>query len=134
MSMKRIYKGVKAFKEGYFQKEEDLYKKLAEGQSPDTLFFSCSDSRVDPNLITQSKPGELFIVKNVGNIVPSCSPQWKKSGAAAAIEYALVFMNITDIVVCAHSDCGAMKALYKNAEDFKSSPHLKDWIDTALNR
>ena len=129
--MERLYKGVKKFKETYFPKEEALFKRLAEGQSPDTLFFSCSDSRIDPNIITQSKPGELFIVKNIGNIVPSCSPQWKKSGAAAAIEYALVFMNITNIIVCAHSDCGAMKALYMDAESFKESPHLKEWIDTA---
>ena len=129
--MEQLYKGVKKFKETYFPKEEALFKRLAEGQSPDILFFSCSDSRIDPNIITQSKPGKLFIVKNVGNIVPSCSPQWKKSGAAAAIEYAMVFMKITDIIVCAHSDCGAMKALYMDAESFKESPHLKEWIDTA---
>jgi carbonic anhydrase len=129
--MERLYKGVKKFKESYFPKEEALFKRLADGQSPDTLFFSCSDSRIDPNVITQSKPGELFIVKNIGNIVPSCSPQRKENSAAAAIEYALVFMDVTDIVVCAHSDCGAMKALYKKAEDFKESPHLKEWIDTA---
>ncbi len=130
--MDKLYRGIKKFQENYFQEEEAMFKELAQGQSPDVLFFSCSDSRVDPNIITQSKPGELFIVKNVGNIVPSCSPKWKMSGAAAAIEYAMVFMDITNIVVCAHSDCGAMKALYKNAEDFKESPHLKEWIDTAL--
>ena len=129
--MERLYKGVKKFKEVYFPEEEALFKELAKGQSPDTLFFSCSDSRIDPNIITQSKPGELFIVKNIGNIVPPCRPQWKKSSAAAAIEYALVFMNITNIVVCAHSDCGAMKALYMKAEDFKELSHLKEWIDTA---
>jgi carbonic anhydrase len=129
--MERLHKGVKSFKTVYFPEEEALFKELAKGQSPDTLFFSCSDSRIDPNIITQSKPGELFIVKNIGNIVPPCTQQWKKSGSAAAIEYALVFLNIANIVVCAHSDCGAMKALYMKAEDFKELPHLKEWIDTA---
>ncbi len=130
--MDKLYRGIKKFQEGYFLKEEAMFKELAKGQSPDVLFFSCSDSRVDPNIITQSKPGELFIVKNIGNIVPACNPHLKEDCTAAAIEFALLMLNITNIVVCAHSDCGAMKALYKDDKEFENSPNLKGWIDTAL--
>lgn len=128
--MKRLIKGLKTFQKEHFKKEADFFKKLAGGQAPDVLFFACSDSRVDPNLITQSKPGELFIVKNVGNIIPAKSPRWKQSCTAATIEFALIVLKVTDIVVCGHSDCGALKALYFEDRDFKDMPNLKDWIST----
>lgn len=129
--MERLFKGIQKFQQLHYNKEKEFYTKIAKGQSPDVLFFTCSDSRVDPNLITQSKPGELFIVKNVGNIVPPCDTLRKKTCTAAAIEFALLVLKVTDIVVCGHSDCGAMKALYYDDADFCDMPNLKDWVDTA---
>lgn len=129
--MHRLIKGIQKFQQSYFKKEEQHFSKLSKGQSPDVLFFACSDSRVDPNLLTQSKPGELFIVKNVGNIIPANNPFWKKSCTAAAIEFALGVLNISDIVVCGHSDCGALKALYYDKKDLSGMPNLRDWVETA---
>lgn len=131
--MERLFKGIKKFQQEHFKKEEEFFSKISKNQSPDVLFFTCSDSRVDPNLITQSKPGELFIVKNVGNIVPACNTMRKKTCTAAAIEFALLMLKVTDIVVCGHSDCGALKALYYDEKDFGEMPNLKDWVDTASN-
>lgn len=129
--MDRLYKGIKKFQETYFRKEESMFEQLGKGQSPDVLFFSCSDSRVDPNIITQSKPGEIFVVKNVGNIIPACNPHAKKSCTAAAIEFCLLMLDINEIVVCGHSDCGAMKALFKDDSTLEDAPNLKDWLETA---
>lgn len=126
----RLFKGVRKFHEMH-KEEADFYGKLAEGQSPDVLFFACSDSRVDPNLITQSRPGELFIVKSIGNIIPSESTPHKKSCAAAAIEFSLMILNVKHIIVCGHSDCGAIRAFYYEEKDFDGMPNLKNWISTA---
>jgi len=86
----RLYKGIHKFQESYFKKEEDFFKRLSEKQTPDVLFITCSDSRVDPNLVTQSKPGELFIVRNVGNIIPPYDAIKDKNSIAAAIEFAVL--------------------------------------------
>ncbi len=131
--MDRLLNGIKDFQLNYYKEEEESFKALAKGQSPEVLFFACSDSRVDPNMITQSKPGDLFIVRNVGSIVPDCGPHWKKSCTGAAIEFALQSLSVSDIVVCGHSDCGAMKALYQDPDSFKDSPNLKEWVDTAAH-
>ncbi|MFQ5735583.1 MAG: carbonic anhydrase [Thermodesulfobacteriota bacterium] len=130
--MDRLYKGIRKFQQEHFRQEEEFYNNLARGQAPDTLFFTCSDSRVDPNIITQSKPGELFIVKNVGNIIPVCNDLYKKTCTAAAIEFALIMLNIADIVVCGHSSCGAVRAMFRDARDFNGMDNLKEWVDTAL--
>jgi carbonic anhydrase len=130
--MDRLLNGIKEFQLNYYKEQEESFKALASSQSPEALFFSCSDSRVDPNVITQSKPGDLFIVKNVGSIIPDCGPHWKKSCTGAAIEFALAALSVSDIVVCAHSDCGAMKALYKEPEAFKDTPNLLEWVNTAI--
>ncbi|MDP2688505.1 MAG: carbonic anhydrase, partial [Deltaproteobacteria bacterium] len=113
------------------RREEKFFLDLAKGQAPDTLFFTCSDSRVDPNLITQSKPGELFIVKNVGNIIPLCNDLFKKTCTAAAIEFALNLLNISSIVVCGHSSCGGVRAMFRDPKDFTGMENLKEWIATA---
>lgn len=131
--MQRLYKGIQKFQQLHHKKDEEFYSELSKGQSPDVLFFACSDSRVDPNLITQSKPGELFIVKNVGNIIPANGPRWNKSCTAAAIEFSLLVLKVPDIVICGHSDCGAMKALYYDEKDFSEMPNLRDWVNTAKN-
>ncbi len=130
--MEKLYKGVHKFQKSYFKKEEDFFNRLSESQMPEVLFITCSDSRVDPNLVTQSKPGELFIVRNVGNIIPPYNAIKDKNSVAAAIEFAAMELKVKDIIVCGHSNCGAMKALYKKDEDFASMPHLGDWLKIAM--
>jgi len=129
--VKRLYKGIHKFQESYFKKEEDFFKRLSKGQKPEVLFITCSDSRIDPNLVTQSKPGELFIVRNVGNIVPPYGAIKDKNGVAAAIEFAVLSLKVKDIIVCGHSNCGAMQALYKDERELENMPHLKNWLRLA---
>ena len=129
--MDRLYRGIRKFQETRYKQEAEFFKELGKNQSPDVLFFTCSDSRVDPNLITQSKPGELFIVKSVGNIVPPNETMRKKTCTAAAIEFAIMKLKVTDVVVCGHSDCGALKALWSDEKELSDMPNLKDWVSTA---
>ncbi|TAN39451.1 MAG: carbonic anhydrase [Nitrospirae bacterium] len=130
--MEKLYKGIHTFGEAYFKKEEDFFKRLSEGQEPEVLFITCSDSRVDPNLVTQSRPGELFIVRNVGNIVPPYEAIKDKNSVAAAIEFAVLSLKVKDIIICGHSNCGAMKALLSDEKEFSQMPHLWEWLQLAM--
>jgi len=129
--MEKLYKGIHKFQESYFKKEKEFFRRLSKGQKPEVLFITCADSRIDPNLVTQSKPGELFIVRNVGNIIPPYDAIKDKNSVAAAIEFAILDLKVTDIIVCGHSNCGAMQALYKDKREFNNMPHLKDWLKIA---
>ncbi len=128
--MERLYKGIHRFQESYFKKEKDFFKNISKRQTPDVLFLTCSDSRVDPNLVTQCKPGELFIVRNVGNIIPPYDAIKDKNSVAAAIEFAVLVLKVKDIIVCGHSNCGAMEAIFR--DEFDNMPHLRDWLRLAL--
>ena len=130
--MERLYRGIRKFQQEKFLPDSQFYANLANGQSPDTLFFTCSDSRMDPNLITQSRPGELFIVRNIGNIIPVCNDLHKKTCTAAATEFALNLLKISTIIVCGHSTCGAVKAMFLDDKEFSEMTNLKEWIDTAI--
>jgi len=130
--MEKLYKGIHTFGEAYFKKEEDFFRRLSEGQEPEVLFITCSDSRVDPNLVTQSRPGELFIVRNVGNIVPPYEAIKDKNSVAAAIEFAVISLKVKDIIICGHSNCGAMKALLLDEKEFTQMPHLREWLELAM--
>ncbi|MFH9004980.1 carbonic anhydrase [Streptomyces afghaniensis] len=105
------------------------YRKLAEGQYPEALFITCSDSRVIPALITGARPGEIFELRNAGNIVPPYGRPGA-SGEAATIEYALEVLGVQDIVVCGHSHCGAMGAL-KSGDDLSALPGVDAWLHIA---
>ena len=129
--MDRLYKGIWNFQKSYFRNEEDFFRRLSEGQSPEVLFITCADSRVDPNLVTQSRPGELFIVRNVGNIIPPYDAIKDKNSVAAAIEFAVLDLRVKDIIICGHSDCGAMQALYRDEKEFNNMPHLREWLQLA---
>ncbi|MDQ1045359.1 carbonic anhydrase [Streptomyces sp. V4I2] len=109
--------------------EHDEYRKLAEGQYPEALFITCSDSRVIPALITGARPGEIFELRNAGNIVPSYG-QYGAGGEAATIEYALEVLGVQDVVVCGHSHCGAMGAL-KSGDDLAALPGVGAWLEVA---
>lgn len=130
--MKKLYRGIHKFQKSYFKKEADFFRRLSEGQKPEVLFITCSDSRVDPNLVTQSRPGELFIVRNVGNIIPPYDAAGHKNSIAAAIEFAVLDLQVKDIIVCGHSHCGAMQALYKDDRCFANMPHLREWLSLIL--
>ncbi len=130
--MERLYKGIRRFQESFFKKEEDFFKRLSNSQDPDVLFITCADSRVDPALVTQSKPGELFILRNVGNIIPPHDALKDNNSTAAAIEFAVLVLKVSDIIVCGHSNCGAMKALNKDDMELDTMPHLKDWLKLAM--
>jgi carbonic anhydrase len=125
MIMEKLITGVARFQqEGYAQNQE-LFVSLATGQQPEALFITCSDSRVDPNLITQTQPGDLFICRNAGNIVPPHT--MPGGGNTATIEYAVVVLAVPHIIVCGHTDCGAMKGAM-NPELLAELPHVSHWL------
>lgn len=130
--MQKLVEGVHRFQAGEFGRYRELFRKLArEGQKPHTLFITCSDSRVLAELITQSQPGDLFVVKNVGNIVPPGHVTGSTNSTAAAIEFAVEILRVSDIVVCGHSQCGAMDALMQPNERLSTMPHLDEWLRVA---
>ncbi|MBX9395282.1 carbonic anhydrase [Streptomyces sp. TRM72054] len=110
--------------------ESDEYRKLVVGQFPEALFIACSDSRVIPALITGARPGEIFELRNAGNIVPPHDEHGAASGEAATIEYALEVLGVQDVVVCGHSHCGAMSAITHGA-DLSGLPRVDAWLDHA---
>ncbi|MDQ0993658.1 carbonic anhydrase [Streptomyces sp. V3I7] len=115
-----------------FGQRPEEFAKLAEGQSPQVLFITCSDSRVVPALITGARPGELFELRTAGNIVPPY-PDQRPSGEAATIEYAVTVLGVSDIVVCGHSHCGAVGALVRG-DDLDAVPAVRDWLTSAEPR
>lgn len=126
--MQRLVRGLTHFQNHVFSEQREFFQKLAAGQAPETLFITCSDSRINPNLITNTEPGELFIIRNAGNIIPPHSQ--RPGGEAATIEYAVDALRVTDIVVCGHSQCGAMKAVIDPAA-LETMPLVKSWLDNA---
>ncbi len=126
MSLTGLIQGLNAFHDNYFTDNRELFERLSNGQSPDVLFITCSDSRIDPCLITQAQPGELFVMRNVGNIIPSYGAT---GGAeAAGIEYAVQALGIKDIIVCGHSHCGAMRGLLQIGSLAEQMPLVYDWL------
>lgn len=125
-------KGHEHFCKVKFKQNEKRFKKMVdEGQSPKALFIGCSDSRVVPNLITGTGAGDLFITRNIGNLVPVFQPDSDFHGTAAAIEYAVSELEVSDIIVCGHSDCGAIKALYKEHTPTEENIHTLKWLELA---
>lgn len=128
--MEKLISGIHRFRTQYWRDYRDLFRRLAEqGQSPNELFITCCDSRVDPTVFTQKQPGDLFIYRNIGNFVPPYTDgRLEGTGVGAAIEYAVDHLRVRDIIVCGHSDCGAINALYKDREAFAESPHIAEWL------
>jgi carbonic anhydrase len=128
MPMKSLIEGLHHFQDEVFGTQRALFERLAKGQTPETLFITCSDSRIDPCLLTQSMPGELFIIRNAGNLVPPYGSS--QGGEAATIEFAVAALKVKEIIVCGHSHCGAMKGLLSppSAQDF---PALTHWLGHA---
>lgn len=126
--MNNLLPGLRKFSEKVFPAQQPLFEKLSTGQQPHTLMITCSDSRIDPNLVTQTKPGELFVVRNAGNIVPPFGSS--RGGEEAAIEFAIDGLKVSNIVICGHSQCGAMKALM-NPETLTKLPSVLAWLNHA---
>lgn len=126
--MQKLVQGLHQFQSQVFASHKDLFERLGKTQAPETLFITCSDSRIDPNLITQTGPGELFILRNVGNLVARYDEH--VGSTAAAIEFAVVALKVKEIIVCGHSNCGAMKAVLE-PESLADMPAMKAWMDHA---
>lgn len=130
--MKKLISGIHRFRDKYWSEYREVFEHLAaKGQSPDALFITCCDSRIDPTFITRAKPGDLFVVRNMGNFVPPYREgRADVTGVGAAIEYAVDFLRVKDIVICGHTDCGSMKALYGNRERYEAgdTPHIAEWL------
>ena len=130
--MQQLIAGVHKFRNDEFGNYRRLFRKLSqEGQNPHSLFITCSDSRVLAELITHSQPGDLFVVKNVGNIVPPANVRGDTNSTAAAIEFAVENLRVSDIVICGHSQCGAISAMLGETPVSDSTPHLHAWLKLA---
>ncbi len=125
--MQKLEAGIHHFQANYFSSNRALFEQLAEaGQRPETLFITCCDSRVVPNLITTAAPGELFIVRNVGNVVPSVD-RGVLGGVSAAIEYAVELLEVGNVIVCGHTNCGAIDAIL-HPERVAHLPFVTRWL------
>ncbi len=130
--MRKLIQGIIDFRKNLTEEGRDLFAKLALGQKPDTLFIACSDSRVVPNLFASTNPGDLFVLRNIGNLIPPASPTLEESSASAVIEFSIFSLQVSDIIICGHSECGAMQALIQGV-DTCTCPHLESWLKYAEN-
>jgi carbonic anhydrase len=129
--MQKLLEGVHRFQQREFGRYREVFRRLSrDGQKPHTLFITCADSRVVAELITQSKPGDLFVIKNIGNIVPPPDPEGASSSTGAGIEFAVDILGVSDVVVCGHSQCGAISALMQ-PQLGADLPHLRKWVSLA---
>jgi carbonic anhydrase len=127
--MEKLVQGIHKFRADIFRARHELFERLTSGQDPQALFITCSDSRVMPDLITQAEPGDLFVLRNAGNLIPphGAAPD---SGAAATIEYAIKGLNVRDVIICGHTLCGAMQALLR-PDQLSDMPSMRRWLRNA---
>jgi len=128
--VERLVQGHHQFRATVFRSERELYERLRAGQNPDTLFITCSDSRVSPTQLTMSRPGDLFVVRNAGNIVPPFVKDGVPGGEIATIEFAVEALGVKDIVICGHSHCGAVQAVLDPSK-VRSLPSMAGWLKHA---
>jgi len=128
MNLEEYAKGNELFRTYFKKNKESLLKLVHDGQAPKALFIGCSDSRVIPDLIVQSNPGDLFVLRNVGNLVPPFKPDEDYHATASGIEYAVSVLKVKEVIICGHSHCGACKSLYQDIED-ESLIHTKKWLE-----
>lgn len=131
--MRKLLLGLIEFRETNLPLYAERFRELSEGQEPDTLFITCADSRVAPNLLASTEPGELFTMRNVGNLMPPARADGTSSGdlsEASAVEYAVSVLKVKNIIVCGHSNCGAMRAVIAGGH-LDDVPNLARWLDHA---
>jgi carbonic anhydrase len=126
--MEHLIAGIRTFQREVYAQNWQLFERLAGGQTPEALVITCSDSRVDPTLITQAQPGQLFELRNAGNLVPQYSDH--VGGVTATIEFAVVALKVPNIIVCGHSECGAMAGLL-NPHLIRDMPRVAEWLKHA---
>lgn len=128
----RLMAGFRRFRGKYYLQEEGIYQRLASaGQTPKTLLIGCSDSRVDPAILTEAHPGELFVVRNVANLVPPCEPSSVGfHGTSSAIEFAVVSLKVENIIILGHRQCGGIRALMRGATE-SSNGFIGQWMSIA---
>lgn len=126
--MKKLIQGIVDFRQNLTQESRELFAALALGQKPDTLFIACSDSRVVPNLFASTNPGDLFVLRNIGNLIPPAKAQ--DNSAAAVLEFSIFSLHVSDIIICGHSECAAMHALVHGVEAHSCAGchHLDSWL------
>lgn len=132
--MQKLIRGILDFRKNVLPSRRDLFSRLAHGQAPDALLITCSDSRVAPNWFASTDPGDLFVVRNIGNLVPPCDARGQSStdtSVAAAIEFSQANLAVRDIIVCGHSGCGAMHAIAHGVENLPKASGLRTWLANA---
>lgn len=134
--MKKLIEGIVDFRKKFTEKDRSLFAELALGQKPDALFIACSDSRVAPDLFASTNPGDLFVLRNIGNLIPPASCSNQDNSVSAALEFSVFSLKVSNIIVCGHSECGAMQGL-ANGIDTLCCPHLESWLkhgEVSLNK
>lgn len=127
--MEKLFKGIARFRQDDFETHKSLFQSLGRAQKPHTLFIGCADSRVVPDLITRTMPGELFTVRNIANIVPPYRQTQEYAGTTSSIEYAVQVLGVENIVVCGHSNCGGCAAMNQPAESLAHLPNVRRWLE-----
>lgn len=131
--LERLIEGFRRFRQRYFVEQPEIYDKLVKhGQSPQALVIACSDSRVDPALITDANPGDMFVVRNVANVVPPCVDDGKTHGTSAAIEFSVKHLQVPHVVVMGHSQCGGIRALMEGQHSHKTHGFIDPWMDVMV--
>jgi carbonic anhydrase len=127
--MDKLFKGIAKFRQDDFETHKQLFQSLGRTQKPHTLFIGCADSRVVPDLITRTMPGELFTVRNIANIVPPYRLTQEYAGTTSSVEYAVLALEVKNIVVCGHSNCGGCAAMNQPPEALAHLPNVKRWLE-----
>lgn len=132
-AIQKLLHGFRNFKNFYCVNNPELYDEIKRGQRPKVLIIACSDSRVDPAIITNSDPGDIFVIRNVANLIPPYQPDQQYHGVSAALEYAVGFLEVKHIIILGHSDCGGIRALMERDENVpRKNEFLDQWLDLAL--
>ncbi len=129
--MQSLFDGVKEFNTNDYKEHHELFEKIGRNQEPHTLFIGCSDSRLVPNLITRTLPGELFVIRNIANLVPPYRESEEFLATTSAIEYSVKILNVSTILICGHSNCGGCNALFTPDKLMSEIPHTKKWLELA---
>jgi carbonic anhydrase len=127
----KLFKGYQRFREGYFEKNKDRLELLADGQAPEIAMVSCCDSRVDPGILFDVDPGEIFVIRNVANLVPPYETTGSYHGTSAALEFAVTSLRVKQIVVLGHANCGGIRSLMENETSFQAQGFIDSWMNLA---
>jgi len=129
--IKKLIKGFKRFQQNYFKSDDALFDQLRHGQTPKVLLIGCSDSRVDPAILTDCRPGDLFVVRNVANLIPPYEPDVRYHGVSSAIEYAVRVLQVEHVIVMGHSHCGGIDALMRSSKESPIGEFIDHWVQIA---